>query len=163
MADSIFRKESLKKVSSPEELNDYIKVTSPGVWLAIAAAAVLLIAALVWGIFGSLESSFTVQGFAKDGTIQCFVADKAAFSEECSVQIDGKEGKISSVAERPISFEEAEQLIKTCGGDAYDVDCLNLSTWNYVVEITADGVSDGLADAKVVTKSVSPISFLFGD
>jgi len=162
MADSIFRKESLKKVSSPEELNDYIKVTSPGVWLAIAAAAALLIAALVWGIFGSLESSFNVQGFAKDGKIQCFVADKSAYSENCSVKIDGKESKISSVAARPISREEAEDAIRTCGGDDYDIDCLNLSEWNYVVEITAEGVSDGLVTAKIVKESVSPISFLFG-
>ena len=159
MADSIFRKESLKKVSSPEELNDYIKVTSPGVWLAIAAAAALLIAALVWGIFGSLESSVTVSGIAKDGTVQCYVTDVSAIREGCSVQVGGKEGTVSSVSARPISREEA---VEKCGGDEYDVYCLGLSDWNYVVEITAAGVPDGLVTASVVTDAVSPISFLFG-
>lgn len=159
MADSIFRKESLKKVSSPEELNDYIKVTSPGVWLAIAAAAALLIAALVWAIFGSLESSVTVQGLAKDGKVQCFVTDTSAIHEGCSVQVGGKEGKVTSVSTRPISREQA---IETSGGDEYDVYCLDLSDWNYVVEITAADVSDGLVTASVVTDSVSPLSFLFG-
>ena len=159
MADSIFRKESLKKVSSPEELNDYIKVTSPGVWLAIAAAAVLLIAGLVWAVFGSLESSVTVTGIAKDGVIQCYVSDTSSIREGCSVQIGGKEGTVSSVSARPISREAA---VEKCGGDEYDVYCLDLSDWNYVVEIAADGVSDGLVTASVVTDTVSPITFLFG-
>lgn len=159
MADSIFRKESLKKVTSPEELNDYIKVTSPGVWLAIAAAAVLLIAALVWALFGSLDSSVTVKGVAKDGTIRCYVSDTSAISAGCSVEIGGKQGMVTSVSTRPVSREEA---IETCGGDEYDVYCLDLADWNYVVEIAADQVSDGFVTASVVTDSVSPISFLFG-
>ncbi len=33
MEDPIFRKKSLDKLSSPEQLNDYIKVTNPGVWI----------------------------------------------------------------------------------------------------------------------------------
>ena len=119
----------------------------------------LLIAALVWGIFGSLESSVTVQGLAKDGKVQCFVTDTSAIHEDCGVQIDGKEGTVTSVSARPISREDA---IETCGGDEYDVYCLNLSDWNYVVEIDAPGVSDGLVTASVVTDSVSPLSFLFG-
>ena len=159
MADSIFRKESLKKVSSPEELNDYIKVTSPGVWLAIAAAAVLLIAALVWALFGSLDSSVTVQGIAKDGTITCYVSDPSAISEGCSVEIGDKTGTVKSVSTRPISRDAA---VESSGADEYDVYCLNLSDWNYVVEITAAQVSDGLVTASVVTDSVSPITFLFG-
>lgn len=162
MADSIFRQESLKKVSSPEELNDYIKVTSPGVWLAIAAAAALLIAALVWGIFGSLESSFTVRGFAKDGTVRCYVSDVSAITEGSDVRIGDAEGTVSSVSVRPLSREEAEDAITTCGGEKYDIYSLNLSEWNYVVEITAAEVPDGLVTAKVVKEAVSPISFLFG-
>lgn len=80
MADSIFRQESFKKVSSPEELNDNIKVASSGVRLAIGAAA-LLIAALVWAFFGSLESSVTVKGVARNGTVQCCVSDPSAIRE----------------------------------------------------------------------------------
>ena len=162
MAGSIFRQESLKKVSSPEELNDYIKVTSPGVWLAIAAAAALLIAALVWGIFGSLESSFTVKGFAKDGTIRCYVSDVSSITEGSEVRVGDVKGTVSSVAARPISREEAEDAIRTGGGEEYDVYSLNLSDWNYVVEITAAEIPDGIVTAKVVKEAVSPISFLFG-
>lgn len=46
---NIFRKTSLDRISSPERLNDYIKVSNPGVWLILAAVAALLAAAVVWG------------------------------------------------------------------------------------------------------------------
>ena len=43
MADnSIFRKKSLERVQSPEQLNDYIKVANPGVWLVLIAVIIFL-------------------------------------------------------------------------------------------------------------------------
>ncbi len=54
MNNSIFRKKSLDRVTSPEELNDYMRVTSPGVWLIMAAAILLLTGMLIWGIFGTI-------------------------------------------------------------------------------------------------------------
>ena len=54
MAQSIFRKESLDKVTSPEQLNDYIKVSSAGVWAILTAIVILLVCLGVWA-FG--ESS----------------------------------------------------------------------------------------------------------
>ena len=53
--NSIFRKESLDKVSSPEKLDDYIRVTTPSVWITLIAIVLLLIGAIVWGIFGEVE------------------------------------------------------------------------------------------------------------
>ena len=46
----IFRQKSLKRVSSPEELNDYIRVTSPSVWIVLVALALLLAGMLAWSI-----------------------------------------------------------------------------------------------------------------
>ena len=54
MNDKIFRKKSVDKMSSPEQLNDYIKVTSPGIWMVLAAIAIFLAGVCVWGIFGKL-------------------------------------------------------------------------------------------------------------
>ncbi len=50
----IFRKKSLERVSSPEELNDYIKVTTPSVWMVLAAIIILLAGLVVWSVFGSV-------------------------------------------------------------------------------------------------------------
>lgn len=51
---TIFRQKSIDRISSPEQLHDYIKVSSPSSWVILIAIIVLLIGVLVWGIFGSI-------------------------------------------------------------------------------------------------------------
>jgi len=51
----IFRKKSLERISGPEELNDYIRVTTPSVWLVLAALVILLAGMLAWSMFGTVE------------------------------------------------------------------------------------------------------------
>ena len=51
----LFRKKSIEKVSTPEQLNDYIRVTTPSVWVVLIATALLLAGMLVWGVFGSID------------------------------------------------------------------------------------------------------------
>ena len=54
MDKKIFREKSIKRISSPEELNDYMKVTTPRVWIILAVIIILLLGIVVWGIFGSV-------------------------------------------------------------------------------------------------------------
>ncbi|MCR5626865.1 MAG: hypothetical protein K6F99_06070 [Lachnospiraceae bacterium] len=51
---SIFREKSIERVSSPEKLNDYIRVSSPSVWLIMGAIIVLLLGLLIWSVFGTV-------------------------------------------------------------------------------------------------------------
>ena len=51
----LFRKKSLERISSPEALNDYIRVTSPAVWLILIATVILLLGMLAWSVFGTVE------------------------------------------------------------------------------------------------------------
>ena len=53
--NSIFREKSVERVSGPESLNDYIRVTSPSVWIALVALLILLAGMIVWSIFGRIE------------------------------------------------------------------------------------------------------------
>lgn len=53
---SIFRQKSIDRVSSPEQLNDYIRVTTPGVWLVLLALVILLLGMLAWSILGTVEA-----------------------------------------------------------------------------------------------------------
>lgn len=52
---TIFRKKSIERVTSPEQLDDYIRVTTPSVWLILTAAMILIIGALFWGVFGKIQ------------------------------------------------------------------------------------------------------------
>ena len=52
---SIFRKKSLERVTSPEQLNDYIKVTTPSVWMILFATLALVVGILFWAVFGKIQ------------------------------------------------------------------------------------------------------------
>lgn len=52
---SIFRKKSLEQISTPEQLDDYIKVTKPSVWVVLIATILLIAGILVWAVFGKIE------------------------------------------------------------------------------------------------------------
>ena len=53
--NGIFREKSIDRVTGPESLNDYIRVTSPSVWIALLALVVLLVGLLAWSVFGRIE------------------------------------------------------------------------------------------------------------
>ena len=56
---NIFRRESLDRVESPEQLDAYIKVSHPKVWLIVAALLVAVISVIVWSVVGSLPQTLT--------------------------------------------------------------------------------------------------------
>lgn len=60
--DSIFRKESLERLSSPEQLDQLMQVVSPRSWLPLSALAGLVGLALLWGIFGRIPVTATAEG-----------------------------------------------------------------------------------------------------
>ena len=55
MNDSIFRKKSMDRISSPEESLDYLRVTKPAIWMILVAIVFILIAIAVWSITGRIE------------------------------------------------------------------------------------------------------------
>ena len=61
MAD-IYRKSALEKMSSPEQLDKAIVIVSPSFWLAMLGAAVIILAALLWSIFGTLPLNVSANG-----------------------------------------------------------------------------------------------------
>ena len=42
MKNELFRKEAVDKITGPEELNMYIKVLNPRIWLIVAGVAIAL-------------------------------------------------------------------------------------------------------------------------
>ena len=53
----LFREKSVEAIESPESMNDYLQVTSPGVWIVLAAIIAILIGAILWSIFGRINMS----------------------------------------------------------------------------------------------------------
>jgi multidrug efflux pump subunit AcrA (membrane-fusion protein) len=75
LSSEIYRKVSLERLSSPEQLDSLLTVTSPRGWIALTAAGLLVMAAIVWGVFGSLPTKLNYPGILlKSGGIQRVVS-----------------------------------------------------------------------------------------
>ncbi|MDR2590370.1 MAG: NHLP bacteriocin system secretion protein, partial [Oscillospiraceae bacterium] len=64
MENKLFRKSALDRISSPEQLNEYMKVAGPGVWAILAGLAITFAAFFVWGVMGSIPETVDIRGTA---------------------------------------------------------------------------------------------------
>lgn len=62
MNKSIFRQKSLDRISSPEEIDNYIRVTRPSLWLALGVIILLLAALILWSVTARIEVTTVVDG-----------------------------------------------------------------------------------------------------
>lgn len=156
MNNGVFREKSIKRVSSPEQLGDYIRVSNPSVWIALVAVIILLAGVCVWGVFGRMETIVSAPVVVKDGQAVCYVTEKdvASVKEGMFLTVDGQEHKVISVAMVPMEITDSfDSYALHIGGFA-------IGEWVYI--ITVDGeIADGTYSGKIVTESVSPMSFVF--
>ncbi|MDR1642949.1 MAG: HlyD family efflux transporter periplasmic adaptor subunit [Clostridiales bacterium] len=58
----VYRKAALERLSSPEQLDKLIKVTSPMSWLSYLGAVLIIIAAAVWAVLGRIPQTVDMSG-----------------------------------------------------------------------------------------------------
>ena len=152
---NLFRKKSLERISSPEQLNAYIRVSTPSVWMLLAAIVILLVGVCVWGVFGHLDTTLSVAAIAQEGTVTAYVreGDIAKVKAEAVVTVDGDIVKIWAIAEQPVQVDEGfSEYARHVGG-------LQQGAWVYAVKLDAN-YPDGVYTAQIVVDSVSPMSFV---
>lgn len=64
----IYRKTSLERLSSPEQLDTELRITSPLSWLALLGAALVFVAVIFWSIFGTLPETLQASGMVVSET-----------------------------------------------------------------------------------------------
>ena len=132
----IFRKKSIERISSPEQLTDYLRVTNPGIWVLLAAVITLLGGLFAWSMTGSLETLADGVAVVEDGQAQIMV-------------IDSGRGEIRS------------GMTVRVGGDEYSIATVESDDYGRTVAYAPIDKTDGRYDVKIVTESIHPIKFLF--
>ena len=153
MNNSLFRKSSMDRLKSPEELNDYIRVANPSVWLLLGAVILVLLGVVVWGVFGTVESTLQTGVRAEEGRVVCCVseADIHRIEEGMKVRIGDREGTVKQVLDAPLQALDSYlfHLSKIAAGSFY-----------YEVEVEACGLEAGIYQGEIVLESISPITFV---
>lgn len=158
MQDKVFRKTSIDRISSPEQLNEYMKVVTPSVWLVLGAVVIILIGILVWGCFGTIKSKLSVV-VSSDGSVAtyCYVPSSRRndVSEGMAVVIDGNVYALGSWNWMDLDLYSAKEIGKymtAVGGYSEDeyFACIPLK------RILPAGVYKG----EIILKEINPVKFL---
>ncbi len=113
---SLFRQNSMERISSPEQLTDYLRVTTPTVWIVMAAIILLLAGMLIWGSAAYIDSYAAGTARVQDGRmIVLFDDQELARNVEAgmTVTVGDTSSAISSVgtAENGAVFAAAETTL----------------------------------------------------
>lgn len=66
----LFRKVAMDRLSSPEQLDTLMRITTPKGWIALAAIVGFLVLTVIWGMFGSIPTIVLGQGlFVRSGGV----------------------------------------------------------------------------------------------
>lgn len=155
MSDHIFRKKSMDRINSPEQLTQYIKVTNPALWMLFAAVIILLVGVCVWGIVGTLDTRLTVCAISDGEQVVCYVSEEniEQVQSGMSVEIDGNEYTLTNISATPVLIDE------TFATYALHVGNLKVGQWVYTVQ-TDVMLDSGIYTATILVDRVAPISFL---
>lgn len=69
MAEAATVNKGATRLSSPEQLSDYLRVTNPQIWVLLAAVILLLVGLLIWSNVATIESYATGSAVASSGEL----------------------------------------------------------------------------------------------
>lgn len=156
MDEKLFRKKNIDRISSPEKLNDYVKVTNPPVWLVLAGIIIVLAGGCIWSIFGSISTNVegVVSAGEKEQVLYIKTDDLHRFSQGMEVEINAEKCTVGYIGSYPVSTKSLEDSIIYFGH-------LEDERWVYPV-IVEGNVREGIYSALVTVEKKAPISLLIG-
>ena len=166
MADatsSIFNKRATEKLRNPDDLDKYVRVTNPSIWVAICACVALLVGLLAWGVFGTVTTSVAATGVCVKGNVMCFlsVQDAAKVDVGDYATVEGAQMEVASKSAVPLSAGEVEKEVAS----DYLVSTLVKGDWAYQLALEGDtsSLSEGVPlEVSITIERVAPISLILG-
>lgn len=156
MEKGLFRKKSLDRIASPEQMHDYMRVTSPRLWMLLGAIALLLVGFIVYASTARMENTVPIKVQVEQyefdpeegQTEKTRVTGMMAYLPEAlkdqvergmTVRLGDREGTVGSIG---VSLE---------------------GTLTIIIETneTYIPLPEGEYDAELVLESTTPISFLW--
>lgn len=157
-SQSLFRAKNMERIESPEAMNDYLQVTSPGVWLVLSTVIVFLIAVCIWGVFGHIDSTAKVAVVTTEDETLCLVPEAALKSaiNNRTISIDGKDYELAPETLNPEIISESTNIYWILAGD------LSIGDIVYKIPLSQD-LTEGVYSGTIVTETLSPISLLLNN
>jgi hypothetical protein len=130
---NIYREKALERISAPDQLTDYLKVTNPGIWVILTAVIILLVGVFVWSCVGDLETKSPSTIIVKDKTARVATRDMKELTEGDELRLEDKN---------------------------YDISSVTTDEFGRKIGIASVDLPDGVYDGIVIVEKTHPIEFL---
>ena len=154
-SEGLFRKKSLERISSPEQLDEYLKVTNPAVWLVFCGVIIFLAGVVVWSLLGHLDTKIPAAALVKNGTAYVYIPSvNQKITVDMPVSILDGEYHISGVR---VSAEKVDADFST------DVCAVGGFRKGEVLDeiLVPVPIADGVYPAYIITERITPFSLVF--
>ena len=146
-----------KKVNSPDQLNQYIRLSNPGVWILLLAIVVLLVGVCIWGYFGKIDTKIKSVVISDNYTSYLYVKEEdiAKIKNGMQVELNNNENifEIAEVGETPEKVtEDMDEYARHLGN-------FQVGEWVYKCSLNKN-VKEGTYSANVVIESIAPMTFI---
>ena len=142
MDKKIFRQNEANFGTSPEQLQDYIRVTNPFVWMILVAVIVLLSGGIFAAVFGKIEVTLNTFAIVQGGQATVYVATPDAYKIKEGMAVRFPNNDVVTNIDH-ITWNEDGTLVRA-----------------YFAINLPDATADKPYPCVIVTDVVSPISFL---
>lgn len=188
MKNELFRKSSIERISSPEKLDEYMRVSNPSAWVILLALLCIMIGTFYWGVTGEMPSTTSIDGVITTEeasgdyiVYSCIPRESAsALSEGMEVQVSPKnadrsnygyiKGKIETIATYEFSVDALAQdaadgattsdIVKIIIKLDKDSDSKNGLAWSNNNGKSVEIKSGLYSTVLVVTKTTRPLDFV---
>ena len=109
----LFRQKVSDKMSSPDELTDCLKVTSPSVWAVLAAVVVLLAGLIAWACVGMLPTKADASVIVQGGTASVHIVDSYDIAAGMKLTVNPQDSQDSQ--ERTIESVTTDEQGRSVG------------------------------------------------
>ena len=152
MKQELFRKKTIDQLSTPEELTDYIRVSSPAMWMVLGGIILLLLGTCVWGIFGRLDTTLQTAAVSSDKQLVLLLReeDTEKLQTGMTVTVNGNQHTILEITSQ-MTQVPADSLESHYGG-------FQDGQWVCVAQL--DGSEPkGVYSASILIESIAPMKF----
>ena len=146
MDNQIFRQKNMDQISSTDELHDYLRVTSPKLWMILSVILALIVGFIIFACTVTMENTLDVTVF---------------INHELAVDDDGQTFMIE-IPEKYSQVVKPDMLVRVADYVGYITTLFidNELTQCLGVLFTDVKLPDGRYDAEIVLEVSSPIRFL---
>ena len=164
MAD-VFRKSALERLASPEQLDKAITVSRPASWLALLGVTIIIVAAVVWSLLGTLPTTLPAHGItvnsgnANGQIVECYMP----YADSRQIETGMK-----AVVYSTLDNTRYDAQVVDISFDAAELSDIELIFGaSDIIVLVSLQIADGslpertLVTANIITQEVAPINLLF--